>query len=124
VLLLVAAGITTYRMGWLSGVGRRSANSKPKGSVTGGSVPGAGGDATASPTVENAPANVPRESAPEIGGATDSGIAAAGTKKNEPRTSNARPSLPSGNKGATTTSATKRAPENGPLQADAYVPPK
>src|SRR5262249_22802270 len=53
-----------------------------------------------------------------------SGIAAAGTKKNEPRTSNARPSLPSGNKGATTTSATKGAPENGPVQADAYVPPK
>ena len=127
VLLLIAAGIATYRMGWLSGASGKSANGEPKVSVTGGSVSegNVGAEATASPLVENQPARAERQSEPRIGGTTDSGIATAGKKRNESRTSvNARPNLPGGNKGTTTTSVTKDGPTNGAPQEGVYVPPK
>lgn len=144
VLFLIAAGIATYRMGWLPKFGAKSSKSDANKSAFGPAPHENSADAPASSTIDpSASVSVPKVEAASV----DSGQphvennghnppgdvmpgkrstgempgAVAPMKKPEPRASTV---LPEGKKSAPIKVAKNGSPETVAPQEDAYVPPK
>jgi hypothetical protein len=135
VLLLVAAGIGTYRMGWLSGIGRSSNKAEPNVDVAPGSAPPndsamtentngvpAADRANKRPPMENSKAsNTGADLAYQPANEAERAAGATATKKLETRAGTA---TGSGKIATTPKAVPKDTPTTVAPQEEVYVPPK
>ncbi|HLZ13997.1 MAG TPA: energy transducer TonB [Candidatus Acidoferrum sp.] len=138
VLLLVAAGIGTYRMGWLSGIGRSTNKAEPNVNVAPGSAPSNDSAMTentngvpAAPAADRANKRPPMENgkAPNTGAdfahqPASEAERAAGATTTKNLEARAGMATGSGKKAATPKAVPKDTPATVAPQEEVYVPPK